>query len=244
MPITIYPSDSRGKAELDWLKTRYSFSFSDYYDPQRMNFGALRVLNDDIIAPGKGFGAHPHDNMEIVTIVLSGALRHEDSMGNRGIIRAGEVQHMSAGSGVVHAEFNASDTEPVQLLQVWVEPEELDVEPAYAQASLASLNLKNRLVPIVSGTRGEAPIRMNQDARFLFGHLEKGQRVTMGLPEDKGAFVFVLSGDILLDGKELATRDAAEVAGQESYGIEVLETAQVLVIEVPGIVLDILYDDS
>jgi redox-sensitive bicupin YhaK (pirin superfamily) len=234
MGIAIYKADSRGNADLGWLQTRYSFSFSGYYDPKRMGFGALRVLNDDTIAAGKGFGKHPHDHMEIVTIVLSGALEHQDSMGNKGIIRAGEVQHMSAGKGIVHAEYNASDKESVQLLQIWIEPAKRDIEPRYAQASLAELDLKNKLVPIVSGKEGEAPLAMNQDARILFGHLEKGQKVAQQLSQGKGAFVFVLSGNIAFNGYEIATRDAAELTDISKYTLHAKETAQLLIIEVPG----------
>jgi len=155
LDIKIHKSDERGRAEHGWLHTRFSFSFADYYNPDRMDFGALRVLNDDIIDAGKGFGSHPHDNMEIVSIVLEGELEHKDNMGNHGVIPAGDVQRMSAGSGVVHSEFNASKEKEVKLLQIWIQTKEQNIKPSYEQKSFAKTDKKNKLVRIVSGSKKE-----------------------------------------------------------------------------------------
>jgi redox-sensitive bicupin YhaK (pirin superfamily) len=176
--MIIHKAKSRGEANHGWLKSWHTFSFADYYNPSRMNFGALRVLNDDFIAPGMGFGTHPHKDMEIITIPLSGALQHKDSMGNTEIIRKGEVQIMSAGPGVRHSEFNASTNEEVTLLQIWVFPDKEGITPRYEQKDFSLVNKKNKLLPIVSPDRREGSVLINQNAYFYLGEIEVEALVT------------------------------------------------------------------
>ncbi|MCR4368359.1 MAG: pirin family protein [archaeon] len=233
MKAIVHPSNSRGSADYGWLKTNYSFSFADYNNPERMGFGALRVLNDDTIAGAGGFDAHSHDNMEIVTIVLEGSLKHSDSMGNSGVIPAGDVQKMSAGTGVVHSEKNASQKEPVKLLQAWVYPRESGLDPSYGQKSFRDVQKKNTLVTLVSGFGEADALQMNSDARFLLGKLGKGAKVSHQMhSEGQGAYVFVISGKIRVAGKELEKRDAAGIYETKKIEIEALSDSQVLVIEV------------
>ncbi len=169
MKKTIYKADSRGHSDHGWLKTNFSFSFADYYNPERIRFGMLRVLNDDTIQPGMGFGTHPHDNMEIVTIPLKGELAHKDSTGGKGIIKANEIQAMSAGSGVTHSEFNNSQTDEVSLLQIWVFPKEKNIEPRYDQKTFNPEERKNILKTVVSPDKNSDALWINQDAYFSLG---------------------------------------------------------------------------
>ncbi|MBI4210915.1 MAG: pirin family protein [Candidatus Diapherotrites archaeon] len=235
MPVDIQRSSERGVSELGWLHSRFSFSFADYYNPKRMGFGALRVLNDDIIGPGAGFGMHPHSNYEIVTIVLEGALEHADSMGNRGIIRAGEVQCMSAGRGVMHSEHNASAEDKAILLQVWVKPDTVGAEPRYSQAKLSEAGMEGKLAEIVSGNRGvSGPLKIRQDARFLLGNIGSGAKAVFSASgEGKGAYVFVVSGAVKIGNERLSGRDAAGITGEKSFEIAAEKNSTVLVIEVP-----------
>src|SRR3989344_3753779 len=175
MKIKIQHSSERGSTELGWLHSRHSFSFGNYYNPRRMNFGFLRVLNDDIVEPGKGFGMHFHDNMEIISIVLEGALEHKDSMGNHGVIKAGEVQRISAGTGISHSEFNHSYKEKVHFLQVWIEPKETSLRPNYEQKRFDLKN--NKLTTIVSGSKNKNTTYINQDAYFLIGNFDKNKTI-------------------------------------------------------------------
>lgn len=234
MHIDIQRSEERGKQEHGWLYTRHSFSFANYYNPKRMNFGLLRVLNDDIIEADRGFGEHPHDNMEIVTIVLQGSLEHTDSSGGHGVIKSGEVQHMSAGTGVVHSEFNHSKTEPVHLLQIWIEPKEHDIVPVYEQKSFAGKLKKNVLVPVVSGKKQGNALLIHQDAVFLLGELEKGKTVECTLQNRKhGVYVFVIDGELTLGKETLSKGDAAAITETETIALTATKEAKVLVIEVP-----------
>ncbi len=234
MKIAVQKSAERGAAKAGWLDTKYSFSFANYHNPARMGFGALRVLNEDVFAPQKGFGFHAHDNMEIVTIVLEGALEHQDNQGNQGVICAGEVQAMSAGRGIVHSEVNSSPTEPVHLLQIWVETNEQDVPPAYAQKKFEAEARKNKLLEIVNGKKNPDALYIHQDARFLIGELETGKEVEHKLEsEQNGVFVFVIFGKITAEGKTLETGDSAGITGAKKISIKVLTDSTVLVIEVP-----------
>src|SRR6202012_3248065 len=176
MKQIFYPANERGTNDIGWLKAKFSFSFANHYDPNRMNFGVLRVLNDDIIAAGRGFGTHPHDNMEIITIPLLGALEHKDSMGNGGVINAGDVQVMSAGTGVYHSEFNHSHTEDANTLQIWVFPNKRNVEPRYDQKSFNDKLTLNEFTTLVApeGTAGDA-LWIHQDATFSIGEFEAGK---------------------------------------------------------------------
>lgn len=233
MKIEIHPSAGRGNADYGWLHTHYSFSFGEYHDPARMGFGALRVLNDDIVGAGKGFDMHPHDNMEIVTIVLEGALSHTDSMGNHGIISAGDVQRMSAGTGIVHSEANASKKEPVKLFQIWVFPKERNIKPSYEQKSFANLP-ENELVAIVSGKKKKSVMYLHQDAEFLLGEFDAKKDFSFK-PKNPahGVFVFVVEGKVLVETKELGRRDAAEITGAKEIKVKTVEKSKILLIEVP-----------
>jgi quercetin 2,3-dioxygenase len=229
-----YQSESRGSADHGWLQSRFSFSFAEYYNPERMNFGALRVINDDVIAAGKGFGTHPHQNMEIVTIPLSGALEHKDSMGNTSVIRTGDVQIMSAGTGVQHSEFNHSSDEPVTLLQIWVLPDKKNITPRYDQKSFALDKLDNRFLEIVSSTVNNESVWINQDASFYLGKFSKNNPVLHQIKsEDRGLYIFVIDGKIEVDGETLSKRDALGVWDGTEIKIEVKENSFLLMIEVP-----------
>ncbi|MEK6942086.1 MAG: pirin family protein [archaeon] len=233
MKTKIFPSAWRGSADYGWLKTSYSFSFGEYHNPARMGFGALRALNDDSVDAAKGFDLHPHDNMEIVTIVLEGALLHSDSMGNRGVIPAGDVQRMSAGTGIAHSEANASKKEPVKLFQIWIYPKERNIGPSYEQKSFAGLQ-KNKFTQIVSPDGKNGSLRINQDAGFLLGEFDAGKDVSFK-PEntEHGVFVFVVSGKVFVGKEKLAERDSAEITGAKEIKITALEKSKILIIEVP-----------
>ncbi len=234
MAISIHKNEKRGFASFGWLNARYSFSFSSNHDPSRMGFGALRVLNDDSIDSGRGFGAHPHDNMEIVTIPLSGTVAHKDSSGGAGTISSFEVQHMSAGSGVTHSEFNASSTEPLKLLQIWIEPKEQDIKPRYSQLKFSPSDLKNKLFPLVLGTKSSHSLLMHQDGGIFRGNLDSGISVTHTLlGKNHGVFVFLISGEVSVDGKTLYERDSAEITNVLSVSLLAKKPSDVLLIEVP-----------
>jgi redox-sensitive bicupin YhaK (pirin superfamily) len=232
--MIIYKAESRGQANHGWLKSWHTFSFADYYNPGRMNFGALRVLNDDFIAPGMGFGTHPHKDMEIITIPLSGALQHKDSMGNTEIIRKGEVQIMSAGTGIRHSEFNASTEEEVTLLQIWVFPDKDGITPRYEQKDFSLINKKNKLLPIVSPDRREGSVLINQNAYFYLGEIEAGTLVTYKKTSlSQGIYLFVLSGEVLVNNAQLGSRDAAGIDDQDEISIKALSHSEILLMEVP-----------
>jgi quercetin 2,3-dioxygenase len=231
---TIHRADSRGHADHGWLKTYHTFSFADYYDTSRIRFGLLRVLNDDIIEPGMGFGTHPHDNMEIVTIPISGALEHRDSTGSGGIINSGDVQVMSAGSGLTHSEFNPSDTEPVNLLQIWVYPKLKDVEPRYDQKTYDPNERVNKLQTLVSPQKNNGSLWLNQDTFFSMAKLEKNKELTYTLNSDSnGLYIFVIDGRIKTSGEELNKRDGLGLENSESTSINAIDNSEVLFIEVP-----------
>lgn len=232
MKINIHRSEERGTTELGWLLSKHSFSFGNYYNPKRMNFGLLRVLNDDIVEPGKGFGAHFHGNMEIVSIVLEGALQHKDSMGNHGIIKAGEVQRMSAGTGISHSEFNHSRMENVHFLQIWVEPKEMGIKPSYEQKKF---NLKkNKLIDIVSGKKKNNAIYIHQNAYFSIGNFNEDKAINYKLKDSKnGVFVFAIVGDIEIENNKLITGDSIEITETNNLKFKTNKESKVLVIEMP-----------
>lgn len=230
--MIIHKAETRGVSTESWLSSHHSFAFNFWYHPDRMGFGKLRVLNDDVIAPNKGFGTHGHANMEIVTIPLKGAVKHQDSAGGSGIIKAGEVQRMSAGKGVYHSEHNASETEPLELLQIWIEPKQNGIPPSYEQTKYKLE--KNRLTVLVDGTQdrkvGDA-LYMHQHARFSLGEFDKGQDISYEPGKGRGAYLFVISGQIKLGSATLIDRDAAGI--ETPFAIEILADAQLLLIEVP-----------
>ncbi len=234
MKTTIYKSDKRGHADHGWLKTNHSFSFANYYDPEKIQFGVLRVLNDDWIAPGEGFGTHPHDNMEIITIPLSGELEHSDSMGNSGIIRKGEIQVMSAGMGIQHSEFNASTKNELTLLQIWLYPNKQNVEPRYDQISLKDIEKKNELFQILSPNKDDQGVWIHQEAWFHLGNLDSGWKGDYMLKGNKhGVYVFVIDGKVEIENNQLLTRDAIGITETNKITISALEKANILIMEIP-----------
>ncbi|MEN0054456.1 MAG: pirin family protein [Mucilaginibacter sp.] len=234
MKTIFYPENERGKNDIGWLKANFSFSFASYYDADKVHFGVLRVLNDDIIAAGRGFGTHPHDNMEIVTIPIEGGLEHKDSMGNSGVITAGEVQIMSAGTGVYHSEYNASRTAEAKTLQIWVFPKVRDIQPRYDQKNFTDALTMNKLVTLVSPVENPDTLWINQDATFSIGNFEAGQQIDYDIKTiGNGAYVFVLEGAIKINSTILNKRDALGVYDTSSFIIEPEELSRFLIIDVP-----------
>ncbi|WP_439881800.1 pirin family protein [Pontibacter sp. MBLB2868] len=230
----IHKADTRGHANHGWLNSYHSFSFASYYNPERMGFGLLRVLNDDTVAPGMGFGAHPHDNMEIVSIPLSGELAHKDSTGNEKTIHTNEVQIMSAGTGLTHSEYNHSKTEPVKFLQIWVFPKERDIKPRYEQKSFKPEDRQNQLQTVVSPDKDSEAIWINQDAWFTLGTLKQGFSENYKLHnKEHGVYAFVLEGEVEVDGEKLSKRDAVGISEVDSIRIKADSDAELLLIEVP-----------
>jgi redox-sensitive bicupin YhaK (pirin superfamily) len=228
--INIRKANERGHAEHGWLDTYHTFSFADYYDPQWMGYRSLRVINDDIVMPGMGFGAHPHRDMEIITYVLSGALEHKDSMGNGSVIRAGDVQYMAAGTGVRHSEFNPARDEAVHLLQIWIEPDRKGVAPRYAEKSLAGAPV-GTLNLVTSKTGRDGSIAIHQDADLWLARLGEGNRVTHKLAPGRHAWVHVAEGEVALNGKTLQGGDAAAVTGETALELSATKPAQVLLFD-------------
>jgi redox-sensitive bicupin YhaK (pirin superfamily) len=234
MKLTIHKAGDRGSADHGWLKPNYYFSFSGYHDPEKVRFGLLRVLNDDYIAGGGAFPTHPHDNMEIVTIPFSGALKHKDSTGGYGIIKAGDVQIMSAGSGVQHSEANESATDPVTLFQVWIYPKERNKKPRYDQRRFDVDGRLNTWQYVVSPNEADAGLWINQDARFALTKLQAGKALHYeNAFKGNGVFLVVISGSLDVGEIRLNKRDAAGIEETEGFTITAIEDAEVLAIEVP-----------
>jgi redox-sensitive bicupin YhaK (pirin superfamily) len=234
MEKILHKADSRGHANHGWLDAHHTFSFAGYYDPQRMHFGVLRVLNDDRVAPGMGFGMHPHDNMEIITIVLEGALKHKDNMGNEGVIRPGDVQVMSAGTGVVHSEFNPSKDETVNLLQIWAFPKERQVKPRYEQKHFDPAGRKNGLQVVVAPDDSEGALWIHQDAWFSLGQLDEGKSLTyQSRKPGNGSYIFVIDGEISVDGQKVGTRDGVGLTNFSEATIKAEKNAEFLIMDVP-----------
>lgn len=236
MANTIFhPADTRGHANHGWLNAKHSFSFAGWYDPSRVQFGALRVLNDDIIAPGMGFGKHPHDNMEIITIILDGALEHKDSMGHTQAIHPNEVQVMSAGTGVYHSEYNHNKDKTVNVLQTWIFPNKEQVEPRYDQRTFAEEERVNSWQTLVSPIgKEDAGIPIHQDAWIYRTKLEAGKSLDHQLHSDNhGAYVFVIDGKVRSGDKELGSKDALGITDADKVTIEADSDSDVLLFEVP-----------
>ena len=227
-------SESRGRANHGWLKSFHTFSFADYYNPERMNFGALRVLNDDSIDPGMGFGMHPHRDMEIITIPLEGSLQHTDSMGNVGVIRKGEVQVMSAGTGVRHSEMNASKNEVSRLLQIWIIPNKNDVTPRYGQKDFSDVDKKNKIVTVVSPDERDGSLQIWQNAFFSLTDLEAKKSVSYSKKsEGNGLYVFIISGEVDIDGETFSARDGIGIQDFATVELKAHSDSEVLLMEVP-----------
>ena len=234
MKLEINPANARGHFDHGWLQTWHSFSFSQYFNRNKMNFGALRVLNDDIVQAGRGFGMHPHDNMEIITIPLRGTLKHQDSLGSEGLIKKGEIQYMSAGTGIIHSEFNPSDSEPVSLYQIWIIPKIRNTKPKYAQMDLSKKDFINELVPVVSPGNIENTIQINQDAYIYIGKYEKSKTFEYTLNNsNNGVFLMVTEGNLKIDEVELKSRDAIGISETNNFNVEIIDTTDLILLEVP-----------
>ena len=234
MKKVFHPASSRGAADHGWLQAKHSFSFANYYDSERVQFGALRVLNDDIIAPGMGFGTHPHDNMEIVTIPLDGALEHKDSLDNIGVIETDEIQVMSAGSGVYHSEYNKNKDQSVSLLQIWVFPNKKNVTPRYDQKNIKDLKKVNSFYPIVTPNQNGPGMWIHQDAWFHLGEFDKETRINYDInKKGNGVYAFLIEGSVQIDGESLEKRDALGIWDTEKFELLANKNSRVLLIEVP-----------
>ncbi len=234
MKSVLHKATTRGHANHGWLDSHHTFSFANYRNPERMNFGVLRVLNDDVVTGGKGFGTHPHDNMEIISIPLQGDLQHKDSLGNVAIIKAGDVQVMSAGTGVYHSEYNKNKEEEVRFLQIWMFPNKKNVTPRYDQITLEAGKSKNKLRQILSPSENDQGVWAHQNAWFHLGDLEQDFEETYTLKDtDNGVYVFVLEGAVNISGQDLAKRDGYGVWDTESISIKASKDARILLMDVP-----------
>ena len=231
--IALRPATERGHADHGWLNTYHSFSFADYYDPRHMGFRALRVINEDWVQPGRGFATHSHHDMEIITYVLEGALSHKDSMGNASVIRPGEVQRMSAGTGVRHSEFNPSANDPVHLLQIWILPSERGLTPSYEQKTFSTAEKLGKLRLIASEDGREGSVGIHQDASVFATLLSKGSKVVHQLEPNRHAYVHVAQGDVLFNGKPLHAGDGAALTSEtiELAGVSDDDAAEVLLFD-------------
>jgi quercetin 2,3-dioxygenase len=234
MKTLLFKAADRGTADYGWLKPNYYFSFAQYHDPAKVHFGLLRVLNDDFIAGGGAFPTHPHDNMEIVTIPFTGALKHKDSTGGEGIIQAGDIQIMSAGSGVQHSEANASATDPVTLFQVWIFPKERNIKPRYDQKTFDVTERANQWQTVVSPIAADQALWINQDARFSLTSLAAGKEISYTTAfKNNGVFLVVINGSVEIDGQQLHKRDALGISEIEKFSVIASEDAELLAIEIP-----------
>jgi quercetin 2,3-dioxygenase len=230
--FTIIPSESRYHANFGWLDTKWHFSFADYFDPRNVSFSELRVFNDDIVGPGGGFDMHPHRNMEIITYMLEGTLEHQDSMGHKQQLRAGEVQVMSAGRGLTHSEYNASKTEPAHLLQLWIQPRQKNATPRWDQRAFNGSRL-NRLLPVVSSGNIPDTLTIDQDAAIYVSTLDAGHGVKHSVAPNRHTYLFVPSGHVTVNGKELNGGDQARVENETNFDIVAKEKSDLILIDLP-----------
>lgn len=232
--MNVRPAQERGHADHGWLNSHHTFSFADYYDPSHMGFRSLRVINEDSVAPGKGFGTHPHRDMEIVSYVLEGGLEHKDSMGTGSVIRPGDVQRMSAGTGVTHSEFNASKTEPVHFLQIWLMPGQRGIKPSYEQKTFTEQDKAGKLRLIASPDGRDGSVKLHTDAALYAGTFGAGQSASLPLQSGRHAWVQVARGSVQINGTQLKQGDGAALSGEAS--VEVLgqaDKAEILVFDLP-----------
>ncbi len=230
----LHKADTRGHANHGWLDSHHTFSFANYYNPERMSFGVLRVLNDDRVDPGMGFGKHPHDNMEIISIALEGDLEHKDSMGNTAVIKKGDIQVMSAGTGIYHSEYNRNQDQLTKFLQIWVFPNKKNVTPRYDQISLNVSDRHNKLQQVLSPNENDEGVWIHQDAWFHMGDLDKDVEVDYRIKKQgNGVYAFLLSGDVEINGNVLATRDGLGIWEVDSLHIKANSKAEILLMEVP-----------
>ncbi len=234
MRTILHKAESRGLANHGWLKSHHSFSFANYHNPERMNFGVLRVLNDDRVEAGMGFGTHPHDNMEIISIPLSGDLEHKDSMGNTTVIKEGDIQVMSAGTGIRHSEYNKNTDQEVQFLQIWVIPNKREVAPRYDQISTADLKQENQFYQVLSPSAEDEGVWVHQNAWFHIGEFASGIEQSYSLKDtNNGVYLFVLEGDVKVDGQDLNKRDGFGMWDLKEFTLTATSASRVLVMEVP-----------
>lgn len=235
MNTILHKADTRGDANHGWLHSKHTFSFANYHNPERMNFGVLRVLNDDTVSESRGFGTHPHRDMEIVSIPLEGDLKHMDNMGNSTIIKSGDIQVMSAGTGVMHSEYNNSPEHPVKFLQIWVMPNKRNVEPRYDQITLDTTDRKNKLQQVLSPNADDAGVWAHQNAWFNMTNLDEGKEVKYDLNDSKnnGVYTFILKGDATINGQELNERDGLGIWDVETLDIKGDSDTEILLMEVP-----------
>ncbi|MBL0199799.1 MAG: pirin family protein [Chitinophagaceae bacterium] len=234
MKSILFKATDRGTADYGWLKPNYYFSFAQYHDNTKVHFGLLRVLNDDFIAGGGAFSTHPHDNMEIVTIPFTGAIKHKDSTGGEGIIKAGDIQIMSAGSGVQHSEANASATDSATLFQIWVFPKERNIKPRYGQKTFDVTERANKWQTVVSPIDADNALWINQDARFSLTNLQAGAALNYSNSfKNNGVFLVVINGSVEVNGQPLNKRDALGISETEHFTVKASEDAELLAIEIP-----------
>lgn len=234
MKTVYHAASSRGDANHGWLKSKHTFSFANYHNPERMGFGALRVINDDFVIGGQGFGKHSHRDMEIISIPLSGKLGHGDNIGNNGIIETGEIQVMSAGTGITHSEMNGDDKEAVKFLQIWVIPNKMNVEPRYQQVRIDEIMQPNGFHQVLSPNADDAGVWIHQNAWFSMGDFDKGMTETYELKApNNGVYIFVISGKVVVSGNILDTRDGLGICDTTNFTMDVEEDARVLLMEVP-----------
>ncbi len=234
MKTILHKANTRGHANHGWLDSHHSFSFANYHNPERMNFGVLRVLNDDVVSGGQGFGTHPHDNMEIVSIPLEGDLEHSDNMGNKTVIKEGDVQVLSAGTGILHSEYNKNPDKEVKFLQIWLFPNKKNLAPRYDQVSIRDIKKKNELYQVLSPNQEDAGVWVNQDAWFYMGDLEKGISKEYKLhKEGNGVYAFILEGEVKINHQLLNKRDGFGIWDTESIEVTAASDARILLMEVP-----------
>ncbi|MEL7147802.1 MAG: pirin family protein [Bacteroidota bacterium] len=234
LTTVLHKADSRGHANHGWLNSFHSFSFANYYNPERVHFGRLRVLNDDTVAPGRGFGTHPHDNMEIISIPLKGDLEHKDSMGTTAVIKEGEIQVMSAGTGVYHSEYNKNKDKEVKFLQIWIFPREKNVTPRYDQMEIAALLKPNDFAQVLSPNKDDQGVWINQDAWFHMGHFDTETQTSYQLKKPgNGVYAFILEGSATIAGQQLTARDGLGIHDGDSFDVVASQGAKILLMEVP-----------
>jgi redox-sensitive bicupin YhaK (pirin superfamily) len=229
--ITLRKAHERGHANHGWLDSYHSFSFADYHDPRYMGFGSLRVINEDVVQPGKGFGTHGHRDMEIITYILEGALEHKDSMGNGSVIRPGDVQRMSAGKGVQHSEFNPSQSDLVHLLQIWIEPNVIGIQPGYEEKHFDAASKRGRLRLIASSDGRDGSVSIHQDAAVYAALIDGGERMTHQLAPQRKAYVHIARGRVSVNGNELGAGDALKASGESALALERGDKAEILLFD-------------
>jgi redox-sensitive bicupin YhaK (pirin superfamily) len=232
--MEIRKGSERGQADHGWLKSQHSFSFAEYFDPEQVEFGVLRVINEDRVAPGRGFGTHPHRDMEIVSYVLEGELAHRDSMGTGSVISPGDVQRMSAGTGVAHSENNPSPTQPVHFLQIWIRPDRMGVQPGYEQKHFDASEKRGKLRLVVSGDGAEGSLTVHQDARMYAGLFDGAESATLQIAAGRRAYVHLVRGELTVQGTRLEAGDALKLTAVTQLALRDGADAEVLVFDLPG----------